>query len=55
MAASAPGVGEGATNGKEEKAVLARVFRQYGRLLLLGVSAEMHLSPALAAKLKMNP
>lgn len=52
LALSAPGVGEGSTNGKEEETVL---HRQGGRLLLFGVSAEMNSSPALAAKLKMNP
>lgn len=40
--------------GCEQKAQAA-LGQRGKRLLLFGISAEMHLRPALAAKLKMNP
>lgn len=49
---SAPGARERAENRKEAAALGQRGRR---RLLLFGISAEMHLRPALAAKLQMNP
>lgn len=48
---SAPGARERAVN-REKAAALGQRGK---RLLLFGISAEMHLRPALAAKLQMNP
>lgn len=48
---SAPGARERAENRKEA----AALGQKAKRLLLFGISAEMHLRPALTAKLQMSP